>query len=186
MSGATDSVVLLYAILLLSACGAVTDLVFGKIFNWLTLPALIFGLAISTWMGGWSGFASAIFAVLAGFCLYGWMYYMGAMGAGDVKFLMALGACGGLHFVVKTAVLGIAVGGICAVAMLVFRGQLKSFLLRMYHFFLTLILKELAAEKPKIDWSLTMPFGVPIAIAAAWVALGHPFEQMGLGGIWPN
>jgi prepilin peptidase CpaA len=180
LSGRTDTSILLYAILAISAGGALTDLICGKIFNWLTIPALIGGILVSAWISGWAGMSAALLATFAGLALYGWIFVLGAMGAGDVKFLMALGAWGGLRFVFQTALLGVAVGGVLAVLMLVFSGKMPSFIRRMHHFLLTMVLKELEAEKPKIDHSMTMPFGIPIAIAAAWVALGHPFEWLGV------
>jgi prepilin peptidase CpaA len=180
LNGKTDAAFLLYAILVISLSGAITDLVCGKIFNWLTLPAVVLGLAASFWLGGFEGLSSAMLATVAGLFLYGWMFIFGAMGAGDVKFLMALGAWGGLKFVVQTALLGIAVGGVLALAMLIFKGRFKSFIQRMHHFFLTALLEELTIEKPKIDYSLSMPFGIPIAIAAVWVAFGHPWEMLGV------
>lgn len=181
VSGRTDATILLYAILAISVSGALTDLVCGKIFNWLTIPALVLGIAASSWFDGWPGLSTALLGTFAGLLLYGWMFAMGAMGAGDVKFLMALGAWGGLRFAIETALLGVLLGGVFAVLMLVFSGKMPGFLKRMHHFFLTVFLRELELEKPKIDHALTMPFGIPIAIAAAWVALGHPFASMGVG-----
>lgn len=182
LSGGTDNTtILLYAVLAISVSGALTDLVCGKIFNWLTIPSLIAGMSASCWVSGWQGLETALLGVAAALVLYGWMFAVGAMGAGDVKFLMALGAWGGLRFVIETALLGVVIGGVFAVFMLVFSGKMSGFVKRMHHFFLTVLVKELEAEKPKIDHSMTMPFGVPIAIAAAWVALGHPFETFGVG-----
>ncbi|MFL5812387.1 MAG: prepilin peptidase [Bdellovibrionia bacterium] len=180
MSGPTDTTLLIYAILAISVCGALTDLVCGKIFNWLTLPALVLGLAASTWLNGWTGLSTAVLGTLAGLILYGWMFVLGAMGAGDVKFIMALGAWGGVRFAVQTALLGVLVGGLLAVLMLVFSGKMPGFLKRVHRFFLTLFVRELEIEMPKINHAMTMPFGIPIAIAAAWVALGDPFSFLGV------
>jgi prepilin peptidase CpaA len=180
VSGRTDTSILLYAILAISVSGALTDLVCGKIFNWLTLPALILGLAASTWFDGWTGLSTALLGTLAGLVLYGWMFVLGAMGAGDVKFLMALGAWGGVRFAVETALLGVLVGGLFAVVMLLFSGKMPGFAKRMHRFFLTLFVRELEVEMPKINHAMTMPFGIPIAIAAAWVVLGDPFSFLGV------
>lgn len=183
MSGATDLIsrVDVLAVLLISALGAGTDFARGRIFNWLTVPAAACGLAVSAWSGGWAGLGGALIAMLAGLALYGWLFALGAMGGGDVKFLMALGAWGGLRFVFETAVLGIGVGGVLALGMLVAKGRLRDFAGRLRHFLLTVFLKELRIEAPKIDHSGQMPFGIPIAIAASWVVLGHPLEWLGMG-----
>jgi prepilin peptidase CpaA len=169
-----------YAILAISVSGALTDLVCGKIFNWLTIPALILGIAASTWFGGWAGLSTAVLGISAGLLLYGWMFILGAMGAGDVKFLMALGAWGGLRFAVQTALLGVLVGGLFAALILIFSGKMPGFAKRMHRFLLTLFVRELEIEMPKVNHAMTMPFGIPIAIAAAWVALGNPFVWLGV------
>jgi prepilin peptidase CpaA len=186
--GRTDAAILFatpalvtYAIIAIAVSGALTDAVCGKIFNWLTIPALVLGIAASSWMGGWAGLSMALLATVAGLFLYGWMFAVGAMGAGDVKFLMALGAWGGLRFVVETALLGVLLGGVFAVLMLVFSGKMPGFIKRMHYFVLTLLVRELELESPKIDHAMTMPFGIPIAVAATWVVLGHPFASMGVG-----
>jgi prepilin peptidase CpaA len=146
----------------------------------MTIPALVMGVAASFWFNSWTGMLTALLAVGAGLVLYGWMFFLGAMGAGDVKFLMALGAWGGLRFVFETAILAVAVGGVFAVIMLAISGKFPDFAKRMHHFLMTVFVRELEAEKPKINHTMTMPFGIPIAIAAAWVALGNPLEFLGV------
>jgi len=155
----------------------------GRIYNWLTLPSIALGLLASGILGGWGGLSSAALAVVVGFFIYGWMFFFRALGAGDVKFLMALGAWGGLSYVIQTALLGLMVGGVFSLVYLVYKGKFLSFLKRMHHFLLTVVYKELDLEKPKFDVSTQMPFGIPIAIASAWVAFGHPFHSLGMGGL---
>ena len=117
-SGRIDSNLLISGILALGFAGAVTDVLRGRIYNWLTVPAALAGFAASAWVAGWSGVTGSLSALALGLLLYGWIFWLGAMGAGDVKFLMALGAWGGAsggHYVVDTALLGIVLGGIfCA------------------------------------------------------------------------
>lgn len=181
--GLTNPDIFGWIILAIAICGATTDLAWGRIYNWLTFPSIVLGILASGYVGGWSGLLGATLAVVVGFFVYGWMFFFRALGAGDVKFLMALGAWGGLPFVVQTALLGLIVGGVFSVAYLIYRGTLMSFLRRMHHFFLTVVYKELELEKPKFDATTQMPFGVPIAIASIWVALGHPFLSLGLDGV---
>lgn len=170
MSGRTDLVIC--AIVLISALAALSDLVFKKIFNWLTVPALLAGLAVSAWQGGWAGIGDGMLAVGVALALYGWMFWLGAMGGGDVKLLMALGAWGGVRYVVDVALLGFVFGGVMAVLILGFKGKLGDFTRRMQRFFLTIFVKELEIEAPKLDRRSSMPFGIPIAFAAVAVAKG--------------
>ncbi len=183
MFGRIDSQSLFFGILVVALIGATTDVIKGQIYNWLTLTAMIAGLVASAWLYGWSGFAGSLLALVLGFLLYGWIFILGAMGAGDVKFLMALGAWGSPHavrFVVNTAILGILLGGGLGLMSLTARGKLVPFLKKLWRLVYSLVLsataKDFEIETPQIDSSLTIPFGVPIALAAIGAALG--------GGLW--
>jgi prepilin peptidase CpaA len=171
---------LIYPIAIIGVAGAISDCLRGRIYNWLTFPSMLLGLAYGAFFGGFSGFLGAFFGLIAGLALYGWMFWLRFMGAGDVKLLMALGAFGGLKFVVETALLGIMVGGVMALAMLLFSRRMPSFVKRMKGFFLSVVVKELEFEAPKIDRGYTMPYGPPIAVAAIWVAISSPFHAWGI------
>ena len=179
MLGRTDAITL-WAVIGISGVAIITDLWRNRIYNWLTLPALLAGLVVSGIHGGWHGLGDGLLGVVAGFALYGWMFWLRVMGAGDVKLLMALGAWGGLHYCLQTAALGIMLGGVMAFLILVATGRAPDFLRRMYRFLLTIFVRELEVEAPKIDHSLKMPFGVSLAVAAIWIALSNPFEALGL------
>jgi prepilin peptidase CpaA len=78
-----------------------TDLRSRRIPNWLVFPFLFLGIASSPWRFGWQGGAQGFgwhglgqcFAGLGlGFVIYGVMFFMGGMGAGDVKLCAAIGA----------------------------------------------------------------------------------------------
>lgn len=172
-----------YPIALIAVVSAVTDFLYGKIYNWLTLPAIIFGLMAGAMFGSWAGLGNSALGVGSALVLYGWMYWVGVMGAGDVKLLMAFGAWGGFHYSVDVAIVGVLVAGILALATLTVRGKLIGFLKRMYYFFLTLLIKELEIERPKIDQTQTMPFGVSLSIAALWVKLSNPLVILGVS-LW--
>jgi prepilin peptidase CpaA len=149
---------------------SVTDLLRGKIYNVMTLPALLFGLGFAAYSGGMSGFLAALGAAALGLVLYGWMYGLRFLGAGDVKLLAALGALGGSwQFVVQTAILGVLFGGVLALVILLAKGKLPGFYARMREFFLGLLVKELEVIPPRIDQRERMPFGIPIAAAAICV-----------------
>jgi prepilin peptidase CpaA len=168
MSGRTDLLI-----------AAVSDVVTGKIYNWLTLPALACGFAAAGYLGGWAGLGDAALGAGIGLVLYGWMFWIRVMGGGDVKLLMALGAWGGLAFAQEVAVLGVLLGGIFAAAWLGLHGKLPAFVAKMRRFLYSLLIKELELELPQVDRKLTMPFGLPIAAAAIWSALSHPLLRWG-------
>jgi prepilin peptidase CpaA len=162
----------------------VTDLWRGRIFNWLTLPMIVAGLVLGGLQGGWAGLGAAFLGSAIALLLYGWMFFLGFMGGGDVKFLMALGALGGARYGEEVALLALFVGGAMSLAILVFKGRIISLGRRLWLSLQTLLVKELEFEFPKVDRKLTFPFGVPLAIAAIWVLRAHPLEGWGIP-FWP-
>jgi len=131
-------------------------------------------------MGGSALFFDSLLGALAGLAAYGWMFWLGHMGGGDVKLLMALGALGGTRFALETGLLAVFIGGAIALVALVFTGRIVSFARRLWWFVQTLVARELEAEAPKLDKSWTMPFGVSIAAAAALVVFADPLSWLGV------
>lgn len=168
------------AILFMSVVAMGCDIAFGRIFNWLTISMAFLGLIYAVTTQGWSGLGSALLGMLAGLLLYGWMFWMGVLGGGDVKLLMALGAWGGPHYALHVALLGVLLGGVMALAWLIAKGRVQNFLHRIHVFFLTLIVRDLKLQALEIDRKSTMPFGIAIAAAAVWVQLDSPFLRWGL------
>lgn len=131
------SVVVLFATLVVAA---VTDLLHRKVYNWLTIPAALLGLALAYLAHGVGSFdPAAIGGVglldrLAGLTLgFGvfWVAYFGrGVGGGDVKLMGAIGAIAGFRFVVFAMFWSALLGAVIAVWVLVARGDLVSALRR--------------------------------------------------------
>lgn len=162
------------AISALAAITVVCDLKWGRIFNWITIPALALGLVADLFLEGHKGLFSGFLGALAGLLLYGWLFRIRVLGGGDVKLLMALGAWGGPVFAVNVAFLAVLLGGVIAAAILLWKKKLGSFSQRLYRTILSVTVKELEPEAMKIDYSMKMPFGIPMGIAASWIAWGGP------------
>ncbi|MGC2163707.1 MAG: A24 family peptidase [Silvibacterium sp.] len=69
-----------------------TDLRSRRIPNWLVLPFMVIGIAVSTWLHGWSGVGHSLLGILVGGSIFGVLALMGGMGMGDVKLCAAIGA----------------------------------------------------------------------------------------------
>jgi prepilin peptidase CpaA len=91
----------------------VTDLRSRRIPNWLVLPFLLAGIVVSPWRADWSGtgrgfrlhadwagirssnwhgIGQSLAGMALGFLFFGVLFWMGGMGAGDVKLGAAIGA----------------------------------------------------------------------------------------------
>ena len=74
------------------AVATFTDMRRRIIPNWLVMPFLLAGLTASGWMDGWHGISRSLMGLGLGLAIYGALFWMGSMGAGDVKLAMAIGA----------------------------------------------------------------------------------------------
>ena len=78
--------------LIVVAVATFTDLRNRRIPNWLVLPFLLAGIVVSAWMHGWHGMGQSFAGMGLGLLIYGFLFWMGGMGAGDVKLCVAIGA----------------------------------------------------------------------------------------------
>lgn len=81
-----------YYVFGLVASAAVSDYFYGKIYNWMTLPSLFLGLFSHFAFLGFDGLIFSIkgFLLMSIFMLP--VYFLGVVGAGDVKIFMAIGS----------------------------------------------------------------------------------------------
>jgi len=87
--------------LIVLAVATFTDLRDRCIPNWLVLPFLLVGIVLSPWRPdwggsvfsfGWHGLVQSFAGMGLGFLVYGFLFWLGGMGGGDVKLCAALGA----------------------------------------------------------------------------------------------
>jgi Flp pilus assembly protein protease CpaA len=180
VSGKIDSFSIQYVITCSAIFAALTDIIWGKIYNYFTLSLSLAGIITLTTFSGFGGLWHSLLGIAGSLLLYGWMFKLGHMGGGDVKFLMALGAWGGLYYAFEVALLGIFLGGVISILTLLFKGRMTHFWKRTYASLLSIFIKELEFEPIKIDRELTMPFGIPLSIAAVWVLYQNPLRTWGL------
>jgi prepilin peptidase CpaA len=106
-----------------------TDVHRRRIPNWLVLPFLVSGIAVSAWFHGWHGFAQSLEGAGLGLLIYGILFWMGGMGAGDVKLCAAIGAwIGPFQLLIALVMTGLA-GGVMALAWALWGGFLKELFL---------------------------------------------------------
>lgn len=150
----------LIAILAVTAIWAVaTDLKQRRISNRATFGAAAAACVVRLAMGGFTGFLTGAEGWLIGVALLLLPFFMGWMGAGDVKLLAAFGALRGPDFVLQTAVLGCLLGGLLSLVYLA-RERKLGFTLRHLAIFI---------RHPfggAMQASRRMPFGPALAAGA--------------------
>lgn len=119
------------ASLLCATTGAVYDVRSRRIPNFVTLPAIVFGLLLHFTFGGWSQLATAAAAGLICGLVFLVFYLAGGMGAGDVKLVTAVGCIAGLSLVSHLLILTSLAGGVMAITLALYRGRLKETILNM-------------------------------------------------------
>jgi len=106
---------------------SITDILWGKVYNVLTLPSILLGLTLQILLLGPTQFTSSVLAVLLGFALLFPLYFAKIMAAGDVKLLMAVGAWTNPQTIFELAGISVVLGALVGLAlMLITRGLLGT------------------------------------------------------------
>ena len=120
-----------FILILVLAISLYTDFKYRKIYNAVTLPALLLGLVINFWNSGLSGLLFFGQGLLLGAALLFLPFILGGLGAGDVKLLAVVGACKGPQFVFTAFILTALLGGLMALVILAYNRKLVPTLLRL-------------------------------------------------------
>lgn len=99
-----------------------TDLCWRRIPNWLVFPFFIAGFAVSGWLHGWHGLAQSAEGMALALFIFGFFFWVGGMGAGDVKLSAAIGAWVGPHQMIVALVFIALAGGVMALGWAVVGG----------------------------------------------------------------
>ncbi len=149
------------------AVATFTDLRSRRIPNWLVLPFLAAGLAESAWFHGWHGLGRSAEGMALGLVVFGVLFLMGGMGAGDVKLCAAIGAWVGPHQLLLALVVTGLAGGVMALVWALWGGFLGEMLKGSGDLMFgwrkrgTVAHPELVLENPK---ARKMPYAPAIAI----------------------
>lgn len=103
-----------------------TDVRSRRIPNWLVLPFLALGILASAWLYGWHGVLLSLEGAGLGLLIYGVLFWMGGMGAGDVKLCAAIGAWIGPNQLLIALIFTALIGGVMALVWAAWGGFLKE------------------------------------------------------------
>jgi prepilin peptidase CpaA len=141
-----------------------TDCRWQKIFNWLTLPAVLAGWNLHAWFGGWSGLGDSLLGFLCGFLPALAVYAVKGIKGGDVKLIAAIGALGRARFL-GSALLGTALaGGLLSLLWTAAHGTLRPTVRQVGAAITVACVPGLAMDRPLHEsHSPPLPYGVAIA-----------------------
>jgi prepilin peptidase CpaA len=112
------------AVVIIAVC---TDVRWGKIYNWLTLPALGVGLTLNLVTGGVGGGLLALGGIGVVLVLFLLSSYLGRiLGGGDIKLLAAVGALQGTTFILYAVAATMLIGGVLALMIALRRRILRQ------------------------------------------------------------
>lgn len=143
------------------------DVRYRRIPNVLVLTALVAGLLINTFFGGLQGLGNSALGFGLAFIPMLLLHIFGAMGAGDVKLMGAVGSILGVTLMPVTLVLVVMVGGILAVYTTLRAGTMFSTLHGVLKIFVGILP---GWEMPRFamapDRRHTIPYGVAIMVGS--------------------
>lgn len=169
--------VILGGVELLAVIAAWTDFRNRRIPNWLTVPALVIGVAANTIFGGTSGLWYSLKGAGLGLALLLPFVLLRSLGAGDWKLAGALGAFTGPQMLIDLLLGSVFVAGVMAAALVIYKGRVRETVRNIGHILISLVTFRLPGERVSLDNpdSLKVPYGVALAftvvlygVASVW------------------
>lgn len=91
------------------------DIARRQISNWITVSAVLGGIAVQTMERGWAGLGAALLGTVVGFAVFLVLFLLGGMGGGDVKLMAGFGSILGWWGILEAALWTAGVGGVLAI-----------------------------------------------------------------------
>jgi prepilin peptidase CpaA len=173
----TIDVVPLAVALAVAVVAAVTDIRKGKVYNWLTAPAVVVGVGLTFLLSGPPGLKYSLFGIAVGLAVWFLQPLIGKpLGGGDVKLLIAVGALTGHLLLLRILLLSCVWAGLIAVVVAIARGKLWPCLKEtLCHLFSSLAARtagplQSRAEGAKVPFAAATALGIVTTL----VMLGTP------------
>lgn len=148
--------------------------------NWLNATLAAAGFVAQGAYFGWSGLAAGALGMLVGLGVLILPWAIHGMGAGDVKLLAAVGVWFGPWMTLVSFALGAVIGGVIAVAMIVWRRRVVE----AWHNLGLILVKlcrrdtmfsEFGSARSLGPSPQLLPYGVPLTIGSLIVLSGRVF-----------
>jgi len=119
-----------------------TDLKYKKVYNIVSFSSIFLGFLLNYLFFGMKGFKQSLTGAIAGFSILFLFFISGGIGAGDIKFLIAIGSLKGAKFVINGTFYGAMAAGIFTVVLLIQKKLLFSTIKKIFVFLISLILLQ--------------------------------------------
>lgn len=146
--------------------------------NWLNAAIFLTGVVVQAWIAGWSGAGNALLGALVGFATLFVFWAMRAMGAGDVKFMAAVGAWIGPSLAFQSVIAGGLIGGVLAVLMIAWQKRWMQTYLN-----LGVVMRKMGSTQTTFGefgsvrelsrGGAVMPYAIPLTIGTLCVLISN-------------
>jgi prepilin peptidase CpaA len=156
-----------------------SDLRSRRIPNWLTVPALLVGLAVNVALNGLAGLKTSLLGAALGLVLLLPFVLLRALGAGDWKLAGALGAFVGRDLIVSLLLASVFVAGVMALALVVYKGRVRQTAGNIGHILVSLVTFRLPGHAVTLDNpdALKVPYGVALAATVLIYGIGQAWRM---------
>jgi prepilin peptidase CpaA len=146
----------------------ITDLKYQKIYNKIIFPSLILAILLNTAFYSLNGFKLSMIGFAAGLSMLLVPYFLGGIGAGDVKLLAFIGAIKGSAFVINTTIYMALIGGVIALIIIISHKEFVVFMKELILWLASLLQGvSYKLELPTTPFLKKYPYGVAIVGGAA-------------------
>lgn len=157
---------------------AFQDVRAGKVYNWLTYPAIVVGLGLGALVGGaegyaWGGLTNHLAGFGFGFGVLFVAFVLGGMGGGDVKLMAAVGAFLGWPGALDALFYSFLVGAAIGLVAVVWKGRVRDMLRRLAVAVRLLPVPGVKMDEAVPSESLRVPFGLAVCIGTLWHVAEH-------------
>lgn len=184
------NILIIKVVLLVTVIIAATyDIKEKRIPNALTFPTIIIGIILNIIFNGFQGLSFSIIGFFTGMALFFIPFALGAMGAGDVKLMGAIGSLMGWRFAVIVTLFSAIAGLFVVIVYLIYQKKLFYLLKKYFLLFARPIIQFLALslKSKKLDQihknlflekheshteKLYVPYGVAIALGTLFTLSG--------------
>lgn len=140
-----------------------TDIQSMKIPNWITVTGMVSGVIYHGIALGWDGLIFSASGLTAGFGLLLIMYWLRAVGGGDVKLFGGIGAWAGTGLTLSTLMYSILIAGGIGIVILLFRREMFARMRNVCEKVLgAVILRSIGPVQAGASNSLQFPFMVAV------------------------